>query len=140
MKQKMKFMNNANTFCMVIYLISCYGLYSGLLMNYAPLSTFDLYSDYFNKSKIILNHCAFGRNQQLEHILDLKYCFNHCSMRETCVAIGMGIDYCVFCYHSNFTSNFENIRNYESMYLRLSSLSKYSIYYPLSCHITKIKQ
>ena len=140
MKHKMKFMNNANTFCIVIYLISCYGLYSEHPMNYASLATFVLYSDNFNKSKHILNHCAFGRKQQLEHVLDLKYCYNHCSMRETCVAIGMEIDYCVFCYHANFTSNFDNVQDYENVFLRMSSLSKYSIYYPLSGHISKIKQ
>ena len=91
--------------------------------NYAKISSFLPDPIRKNYARIILNNCVFGREQSLSHILHLRYCFDHCSMRETCVAVHFEEDYCRFCYDGTHTSDYAAV-DPDKIYVRLSELGR----------------
>ena len=96
-------------------------------LNYARLSS--LYGDSNRKynARMILDNCTFGREQSLSHILDLRYCFDHCSMRDACVAINMEEDHCRFCYNGTHTLN-SAVVDPDKLYMHLAKLGRYRLH------------
>ena len=92
-------------------------------VNYAKISSLLPDPIRENYARIILNNCVFGREQSLSHILHLKYCFDHCSMRDNCFAIHMEDEYCRFCYNGTHTSNYEDM-DQDKIYVRLAVLGQ----------------
>ena len=60
---------------------------SQTVTRYERITSFSLDPIRKNYANIVISNCKFGKEQ---HITNLEHCFDHCSLRDNCVAIYKG--------------------------------------------------
>ena len=81
----------------------------------------------------LLNNCRFGRIMEMS---EERFCFDHCTLNDICVAISISGESCQMCFINDWTSDINLLdTGSRNIYVRMDKLGKLTEKFPYKVQI-----